>query len=384
MLKEMLKAKKAELAALKSKIEAGDAEAIKQGEALMKEIGDIAAKIELAEKKAALLGVIGEKNTGEDHGDGDRPAKNLGENFTRRMKAAKPNRGEQFTVAAPAFAKAASDIQMSPAGAVDFATTFDRNVVTAPRTDLVIRDLFGSERISGSTLTYLVEGAQEGEAAVVAEGAQKPQIHFADPTPVTVSLDKIAAYIKESDEYIDDYPFLESAINGRLLYALGLKTQSYLIEKLLAANIGTDTVASGASATAIAEKILQAAMGVQTASGYAADAIVLNPTVWFKLRTARVDGDKGAYFGGGFFGAQNVPNLWGIPVAVTSAVTASQIIVGAFRTCGSVVSRDGVSVAATNSNEADFIHNLMAIRAEERLALAVRRPAGFKLITVGE
>jgi hypothetical protein len=56
-------------------------------------------------------------------------------------------------------------------------------------------------------------------------------------------------------------------------------------------------------------------------------------------------------------------------------------VVGAFKTCGSVVTKGGVSVEATNSNEDDFIHNLMTIRAEERLALAVRRPAGFKLIS---
>ena len=85
--------------------------------------------------------------------------------------------------------------------------------------------------------------------------------------------------------------------------------------------------------------------------------------------------------GGGFFGAQNVPNLWGFPVCVTTAVTNSQIIVGAFKTCGSVVSKGGVSVEATNSNEDDFVKNLMTIRAEERLALAVRRPSGFKLLS---
>ena len=87
------------------------------------------------------------------------------------------------------------------------------------------------------------------------------------------------------------------------------------------------------------------------------------------------------YFGGGPFGAQNVPNLWGIPVCVTTAVTASQIIVGAFKTCGSVVQKGGVAVEATNTDADDFQKNLMTIRAEERLALAVRRPAGFKLLS---
>ena len=92
----------------------------------------------------------------------------------------------------------------------------------------------GAENISGSTLVYLVEGALQGAPAVTAEGAEKPQIHFADPTAKTVSLAKIACHIKESDEYINDYPFLASAINGRLLYELGLVEQNKLVTDLLA------------------------------------------------------------------------------------------------------------------------------------------------------
>ena len=62
-------------------------------------------------------------------------------------------------------------------------------------------------------------------------------------------------------------------------------------------------------------------------------------------------------------------------------ITSGTIIVGAFKTCGSVVAHGGVSVEAVNTNEDDFVKNLMTIRAEERLALAVRRPAGFKKLT---
>ena len=117
-------------------------------------------------------------------------------------------------------------------------------------------------------------------------------------------------------------------------------------------------------------------MDVQEASGFAADAIVMNPADWYLLRVAK-DADN-RYFGGGMFGAQNIPNLWGIPVCVTTAVAAGTIVVGAFKTCGSVVQRGGVTVEATNTDQDDFVKNLMTIRAEERLALAVRRPAGFK------
>ncbi len=376
-LREELQSKKDALFALKERIEADDAEAITEGEQLKADIEAKTAEIQQADKKAALLRVIGTADK-EDTTMSEAKARNLGENFVNFVKDS--DHGKKFDLSAPAYTKAATDTQTSPAGAVDFATTFDRNVVTAPRTPLVIRDLFGAETISGSTLVYLVEGAIQGAPAVTAEGAEKPQIHFADPTPKTVSLAKIACHIKESDEYIDDYPFLASAINGRLLYELGLVEQNKLVTDLLGTSgIQTGSYAANATAADIADAILQAAMDVQNGSGFDADAIVINPADWYTLRVAR-DGEQ-RYYGGGFFGAQNVPNLWGITVCVSTAVSAGTIIVGAFKTCGSVVSKDGVSVEATNTNEDDFVKNLMTIRAEERLALAVRRPAGFKKLT---
>ena len=142
----------------------------------------------------------------------------------------------------------------------------------------------------------------------------------------------------------------------------------------------SDTTSWTASSTAteLADLILKAAMDVEQNSGFAADAIVLNPADWYVLRVAK-DGEN-RYYGGGMFGAQNIPNLGGIPVCTSASMAAGTIAVGAFKTCGSVVQNGGVSVEAVNTNEDDFVKNLMTIRAEERLALAVRRPAGFKKI----
>lgn len=376
-LKEQLAAKKAALAALKERIEKNDEAAIKEAEGIKKDIEDLEKAIEQAEKKAALLQLIGNTANSGDPAN-ERPARNLGENFVKALK--KANVGKRFDVNAPAFVKAATDPMTSPSGAVDYATTFDRNVVEAARTPLVIRDLFGAESISGSTLVYLVEGAIQGAPAVTAEGAEKPQIHFADPTPKTVSLAKVACHIKEADEYINDYPFLASAINGRLLYELGLVEQNKLVTDLLATSgIQTGTYASTGTATDIADAILKAAMDVQASTGFAADAIAMNPADWYILRVGKDGEDR--YYGGGYFGDQAIPNIWGIPVCVSAAITSGTVIVGAFKTCASVVQNGGVSVEAVNTNEDDFVKNLMTIRAEERLALAVRRPAGFKRLT---
>jgi HK97 family phage major capsid protein len=378
-LKERFEAAKTALAEVKSAVEAGEKSADDLQSAIA-ELESAQAQIKAAEEAENLIkGLEAPKDEKADKEvEENIMPKNLGENFVNYVKES--GHGKKFDLAAPVFVKAATDTQTSPAGAVDFATTFDKNVVTAARTPLVVRDLFGAETISGSTLVYLVEGAIQGAPAVTAEGDEKPQIHFAEPTPKTVSLAKIACHIKESDEYIDDYPFLASAINGRLIYELGLVEQNKLVTDLLATSgIQTGSITAAATYLDVADAILQAAMDVQDGSGFAADAIALNPADWFKLRTLKLTTNE--YFGGGPFGAQNVPNLWGIPVCVTTAIAANKFVVGAFKTCGSVVSKGGISVEATNTNEDDFVKNLMTIRAEERLALAVRRPAGFKVLT---
>lgn len=345
--------------------------------AAIKAVEDAQANLKAAEDAEQLLKSFGSTEDKADKEEEKVMPNTIGEQFVEAVKAKNLEKNGRFAV------KTYSDIQKTPStsGVSAFATTYDRNVVEAARTPIVIRDLFGAETISGSTLVYLTEGAIEGAPAATNEAAKKPQVHFADPTPHTVSLSKIAAFIKESDEYINDYAFLASAINGRLLYHHQLVVQNTLISALKGTSgIGDndDTWTASSTATELADLILKEAMDLQNASGYPADAIVMNPATWYSLRVAK-DGEY-RYYGGGFFGAQNVPNLWGIPVCVTTAVDADEIIVGAFKACASVVTNGGVSIEAVNTDQDDFVKNLMTIRCEERLALAVRRPAGFTLI----
>lgn len=381
------------LAGLKERIEADDQEAIEEGIQLKADIETKTAEIEAAEKKAGLLNAIGKKE--EDNPMSEvKEARSLGENFVKNMPEVREKR---FSVVAPEF-KAYNDPMAvgtvgSPQVPRALVTDIDRNIVPEVLPGTVLRGLFGSETIQGNALTYFVEGTIETNSGggqspygfdVVSEGAAKPQVSFADPTAVTVALDKIAAFIKETDEYIADAPFLASAINGRLLNYLGLREEAYLLAKLKAASITADTTswANSATAEAIADLIFKKIMKVQEDCGFPADAIIMNPRTWEILRLGK-DSNK-QYYGGGYFADGQGRQLWGVPVYLSSFVAApvsgsaaGEIFVGAFKACGSVVSKGGVAVEATNTDQDDFIKNRMTIRAEERIALAVRRPAGF-------
>lgn len=315
-------------------------------------------------------------------------ARSLGEHFVDLVK--RDGHGKSFHIVAAPYTRAASDVQGSPSTttvpqATQAITTYDTSVIEGVRESMGVLNLIGREVITGNTLVFFTEGAMEGTIATsIAEGAAKSRVHFADPTPTTVTLEKVAAYIKESDEYIDDYGYLASAINGRLLYELNMVRQAKVIAGLLGTSgiqtIG-GTTAVTRSAVAIADEIANAIADTMTYSGRSANAIVMTPALWKLLRIGK-DGEN-RYYGGGYFAALHGENVWNLPIVLSNQLTANHVVVGAFDTCASLVTKaEGVTVEATNTDQDDFIKNLMTVRAEVREKLAVRRPAGFVDITV--
>lgn len=361
---------------------------------------ELAAEIKKADEAQARMKRLGEIVDHEADERGSKPeAKTLGEHFVKsvgdRLTEVK-NSGGRWSVSSPEF-KAATDTQTVGSVFDAVTTQQDTNIVPGNRRRLQIADLLGQGTLSGNAITYYVEGAMEGDYTTVAEGAAKPQIHFADPTPVTESLKKIAAFIKESDEMIEDLPFMVSAINNRLLYQLALFEENQALNgdgvgtnlRGLLNRSGIQTLGATTDAKAgNADQIFKAMTAVSTGSGLDADGIVIHPTDY---QTFRLNKDaNGQYYGGGYFqgaygngGVAEQPPLWGLRTVVTPAIAAGTVLVGAFQASSTLYRKGGVRVESTNSDQDDFTTNRVTVRAEERVALAVRRPAGLVRVTLG-
>lgn len=355
---------------------------------------ELQADGEALAKSVAALSAKGAEAPADQPGGDDKPARTLGAHVVKHAGAnIKSSRGERsFTVSAPEF-KAAGDVQVTPESMAPVLTQYDTTIVEAPRRRLTVEDLLGAETISGNALTYFIEGALEGAPEFVLENGKKPQIHFNDPTPKTEALAKIAAYIKESDELLEDLPRLASSIDGRLLYQLNLMIEDQLLNGTGAANgllgllnrSGLQTETAG-DAKDNPDALFRAMTKVQNGSGFAADGLVINPADYQALRLMKDANEQ--YFGGGFFAGQygqggiiEQPPVWGLRTVVTPAIAPGTALVGAYKQSASVLSKGGVRVDITNSNEDDFIHNRITELAERRLALAARRPAGFAKVT---
>lgn len=374
LLEKLAEAKK-NLTQVKAAVEAEEKSAEELSKAI-ETVKTLQSQIKAADEAEALMKAL--ETPKEEKAEKEEKTmeyKTVGRAVAAQVIAADINPKEKFSLSVPL--KVAAPMT-TPSSINPAITDVDTNLVQQPRRELTIRDLFASETISGSALTYFVESSiVEGGPAHTTEGNEKPMMSFGDPTAVTVALKKIASYMKESDEMLHDAPWLATAIDNRGLYQHDLAVENYLVTALA----GTSGIGTANKLTP--DGIKRAMSTVKKNSGFRADAIVINPDDYDNL-ILRKDGN-GQYYGGGFVtGAYGngayagEPNLWGLRTITTPAVAAGTCYVGAFAMGGSVVgNNEGKRVDYANQNEDDFIKNMITMRIEERLILAVRRPACF-------
>ena len=261
---------------------------------------------------------------------------------------------------------------------------------------LTFADLLLSGQATVNSLRYVVEGTATSGAAGVAEGGSKPQSTLG-LTTTDEPIKKIATSLKISDEMLEDAPAIQSYINGRLSLFVRIEEERQLLRGTSGGNevqgiLTSRSVPVYAGGTAVGNRAVQvfkAMNGLRGSAFLEPEWIVMHPTDW---ETTRLLTDTaGQYFGGGPFqgqygngqnmGASGQINgiqdyLWNKPVYVTGIIGAGTALVGT-QSSAQVWRKGGLSVEITNANEDDFLKNLLAVRAEERVGLAVYRPTGY-------
>ena len=325
-------------------------------------------------------------------------AKSLGELYVKELEAAGMSvlDTKKHPFSTTEF-KAATDTQVTggaEGGFEPLLVTVDQQGAWPYERPLTIADLFSAGTMTGQAIKYPVYGAFEGAAGTVAEGGKKPQMHLPDPTWVTDTLHEVAAFWKVSDTMAEDLPYIVSEIDSHAQYNLKLVEEMQLL-----AGDGTDpnmqglygrdiqTIAQGADTDA--DRIFKATTLINNATGFVADAVVLNPADYEALRLGKDANSQ--YYGGGYFsgaygngGMSGTPALWGLKTVVTAAIEQGTALVGAFKASGTVYRKGGLRVESTNSNEDDFQNDKVSYRIRERLALQVKYPKGFVKVALGK
>jgi HK97 family phage major capsid protein len=247
---------------------------------------------------------------------------------------------------------------------------------------MVVRNLITPGTTSSNAIEYAVETDDPNVtgAAVVSEGQLKPQSNITfdlKSTPVRT----IAHFMKASRQIMDDAPQLRSIIDGRLTYGLQFVEEG---ELLYGDGTGQHILGIVPQASAYAPAFaptnptpidqlrlasLQATLALYPASGY-----VLHPTDWGRIELTK--DLQGRYIVGdptGLLGKR----LWNLPVVDTQAMQVGKFLTGAFQLGAQIFDRMSIEILISTENADDFVRNMITIRGEERLTLAVYRPAAF-------
>lgn len=254
-------------------------------------------------------------------------------------------------------------------------------ILVKPKQRLFIRDLIAPGRTTSPAIFWVQQTGFTNAAKVVPENTAKPYSDIAFTTKIT-PVTTIAHMFKASKQILDDFTQLMSLIDTEMQF--GLK---YVEEQEILFGDGTGAHLTGivpqataysatgipAGATAIDAlrwAMLQAQLARVPASGH-----VLHFTDWTKIEMAK--DTLGRYIIGNPQGTTE-PTLWGLPVVATEiSAFLGKFTTGAFRNGAQLFDREDANVVISSENSDDFEKNMISVRCEERLALAVYKPEAF-------
>lgn len=246
-----------------------------------------------------------------------------------------------------------------------------------------IADLMLQGTTGVNAIEYYEETTVTNNAAAVAEGGTKPESALGY-TLRTDTIRKIATWIPATDEVLRDVPRMQSIIEGRLIYMVKAEEEDQLLNgdgtppniSGILDRTGLQTQAKGGDPTP--DAIYKAMTKVEVNAFADPTAVVIHPNDWQEIRLLRTA--DGIYIWGSPADA-GPERIWGLPIRKTTRIAEGTALVGAFRPHAEVIRRDGITITVSTEHSTYFVENKVAILAEERLTLAVYRPAAFCTVT---
>ena len=287
-----------------------------------------------------------------------------------------------------------------------FGTVQRDAMVTQPMRTKRVRDLFPVRTTTAAVIEYFRQlgfttpiqagyaySAGVNSASTVAERnnannafALKPQSSFSfvgEQAPVRT----LAHWEAAHRNVLADEPQLRSIIDNELMYGLRLLEDNQILngdgagENLLGVlntpNIQEYAWSDGAT-TPVADTKADAIRRAATLSFlayYEPSGIVLHPNDWEDIELTK--DEQGQYLVAVSVAMGGEPRVWRMPVVDTPAIAEGTGLVGAFGTAAQLYDREQASIRISEQHSDFFVRNAIVVLAEQRLALAVKRPEAF-------
>ena len=423
-LREVLKAKSEENVALADTFEIEDGTVVISDEqksafdanmSAIREVKGLLEGLEEADKVKAYLdapatdSIAGEAAAALASGDRSaRSVKTLGEMFMDSDEFKALQNGEAgATMATPFRLKTANigdmwrgqhvkdvyagDVQPMDdftAGPVQRDATIDRN-----RRTTRVRDLFPVQSTTASVIEYFrVSGFTNNAAPVPQRNAGntafglKPQsaLSFSgEQSPVRT----IAHWEAAHRNVLADVPQLRGIIDNELLYGLRLVEDAQILAGtgtgedlqgiLNTPGIQSYSWSDGATLPVPDTKAdsLRRAATLAFLAFYEPTGVVLHPNDWEDIELTK--NESGDYLLAVSIALGGEKRVWRMPVIDTPAIEEGRALLGSFGIGAQLYDREEANIRVAEQHADFFIRNAVVILAEERLALAVKRPESF-------
>ncbi len=251
----------------------------------------------------------------------------------------------------------------------------EREIVRPERERLTIRDLLSVGQTTSPSIEYVAQTGFTNNARFVSEGAQKPYSDLAYELRTT-AVRTLAHLFKVSRQAWDDAAVLRSDIDNEGRYGLDVVEEAALLagdgagQNLYGLIPQSDTYDRGVTGDSKLDTVLRAKTQVRL-NFYEPNGLVIHPADYEEMMLTKAV-DAGVYvFGDPRSGGEPTP--WGMRVVVTTAIDEGDFLIGDFRRAATIYDRMGTEVLISSENADDFEKNMLTIRIEKRLALAVKR-----------
>ena len=176
---------------------------------------------------------------------------------------------------------------------------------------------------------------------------------------------------------------MQSTIDNELLYGLALAEDDQILngdgtgENLLGILNTPGVQAYSMRAGDQRSDALRRSATLSILANFPGTGFVLHPLDWEEIELQKASAGDGQYMlvSNVAIGAQT--SVWRQPVVESPAITEGEWLTGAFGLGAQLYDREIANVRIAEQHADFFVRNAIAILAEERLALAVKRPESF-------
>lgn len=257
-------------------------------------------------------------------------------------------------------------------------------ITIEPRPVLKVRDLFPARPTALQVIDFVRVTTPMGIASPAPENTTKAENAVAF-TSFSERVKTIATWIPATKQILDDFAELSGYIETALPFYVDLAEELGLLSgdgtgenlhgilpQATAFNTGLMVPASGWTRIDVIGRAIEQ---LNIASELDPSFVVMNPRDWWSLRLTK--DNFGRYLLGDPETVGN-PNIFGLSVVWTPSMPVGTFLVGSGSPVASEI-RDRMSMQVEISTEHMdfFVKNLVAIRAEKRLAYIVKRPGSF-------